>query len=223
VNSYDGSSQTWKDLSGGGYDFYRGSGSGSDSADPTFNGTAGKLSSGEYFSYDGGDYFTLAQSNPAWVNDLHKDNAVFTILSWEKAGFSLGDIGADGAGIALGLDASLHIDLDVFTTTTTVLSVASSVVANPASAWAFSGISFTESAGTVLFASNGSYETKSGQTYSSPATDSAGYPLQIGAQGNGLNPAAAGRGLAAMAIWSSALSQAQIGQIFQATRVKFGV
>jgi len=82
LNSYDGTSQTWKDLSGGGYDFFRGTSSSSDSSDPTFNGTAGRLSSGEYLSYDGGDYFTLAQTNPAWVNTFHKAGAKFTICQW---------------------------------------------------------------------------------------------------------------------------------------------
>lgn len=74
ASSYDGSSQTWTDLSGSGNHWYRGTSSGSDSTDPTFVGTAGDLSS--YFSFDGGDYFTLVSgSNPAVFQTFHKDNA----------------------------------------------------------------------------------------------------------------------------------------------------
>lgn len=67
------SGQKWLDTSGGGYDFYRGAGSGSEGSDPTFNGTVGRRSSGEYFSGDGGDYFTYDSANETWMNDLHKN------------------------------------------------------------------------------------------------------------------------------------------------------
>lgn len=74
ANSYNGSSQTWTDLSGSGNHWYRGTSSGSDSTDPTFVGISGDLSS--YFSFDGGDYFTLVSgSNPAVFQTFHKNNA----------------------------------------------------------------------------------------------------------------------------------------------------
>jgi len=72
INSWPGSGQLWKDLSGNGNHFYLGGGSGADGADPTFNGTPGGLSQNEYFSVAGGDYFTLAQANPQWVKDLFR-------------------------------------------------------------------------------------------------------------------------------------------------------
>lgn len=82
INSYDGTSQTWKDLSGNGSDFYRGSGSGTDGADPTFNGKAGGLSANEYFSFDGGDYFTAVNTNPQWLKDIFRvgSAAVFAMV-----------------------------------------------------------------------------------------------------------------------------------------------
>lgn len=75
--SYDPAIQTdkWLDTSGNGFDFYRGSGLGVDSADPTFNGVAGGLSSGEYWSFDGGDFFTYDSPVEAWMSALSADNA----------------------------------------------------------------------------------------------------------------------------------------------------
>lgn len=81
--SYDPAVQTdkWLDTSGNGCDFFRGSGTGSDAADPTFNGTAGNLSANEFFSFDGGDFLRYDSTNEAWMNNLHKNNAVYTIFS----------------------------------------------------------------------------------------------------------------------------------------------
>lgn len=50
LNSYDGSSQTWKDLSGNGTDFYRGATSGSEASDPTFNPVGNGGTYQDYFS-----------------------------------------------------------------------------------------------------------------------------------------------------------------------------
>jgi hypothetical protein len=75
-SSYDGSSQTWYDLSGNGFDWYCGATSGAEASDPTFNGSAGGKSPSEYWSFDGGDWFVMAVAEPSWINNLHKDNAL---------------------------------------------------------------------------------------------------------------------------------------------------
>ena len=87
-NSYDPVVQTdkWLDTSGNGYDFFRGSGTGGDAADPTFNGTTGGLSASEYWSFDGGDYFTYDTTNEAWMETLHQDNAILTAVGWVQVG-----------------------------------------------------------------------------------------------------------------------------------------
>jgi len=72
--------QTWIDrVAGGtGRDLIRGTGVGAEASDPAFNGTAGGLSSAEYFSTDGADRFVISGSNPSWINNIHKNNGVFT-------------------------------------------------------------------------------------------------------------------------------------------------
>lgn len=80
INSYDGSGQTWTDLTGNGNSFYRGSNNTAQASDPTFNGVAGALSEDEYFSFDGGDWFTETTGH-TFAEAWHKDNAAFTIVA----------------------------------------------------------------------------------------------------------------------------------------------
>lgn len=77
-DSYDGTSQIWYNRTASpadgsaqaSYNMFRGSGSGSSTDDPTFNGAAGTSSA--YFSFDGGDEFTnvTLTSLPAFLGDL---------------------------------------------------------------------------------------------------------------------------------------------------------
>ena len=77
-----GSGQSWLDVSGNGVDFFRGADGNSSTDDPAYNGTLGNLSSSEYYSYDGGDFFTYDSTNESWMQDMHKDNAEFSIAMW---------------------------------------------------------------------------------------------------------------------------------------------
>jgi hypothetical protein len=83
--SYDGTSQVWSDTSGAGNHFNRGTTSGADATDPTFNGTAGGRSENEYFSHDGGDYFTLATGT--FDDGWSKNNGAWTgaVVMWPNA------------------------------------------------------------------------------------------------------------------------------------------
>ena len=82
ASSYDGSSQSWLDLAGSGYDFFRGADGSAASDDPTFNGTSGNLTSGEYFSFDGGDYFNYDSAVETWMSNLHQNSAAFSWAFW---------------------------------------------------------------------------------------------------------------------------------------------
>lgn len=75
------SGQVWTDLSSSGSHFNRGTTNGSESSDPTFNGTAGRRSSGEFFSFDGGDRFQHASSIASWMQNMSKNNARFSFFS----------------------------------------------------------------------------------------------------------------------------------------------
>jgi hypothetical protein len=86
ANSYS-SGQKWLDVSGNSYDFFLGDDATSESDDPTFNGSAGGLSTSEYFSFDGadganGDHFTYDSVSESWIDNLHKDNVKLTIITW---------------------------------------------------------------------------------------------------------------------------------------------
>jgi len=71
----------WLDLSGNGYDFNLGAdGTHPGTDEPTLNGTPGQA--GTYFGFDDSDFFTCDAANEAWMQNLHKDNALLTIVSW---------------------------------------------------------------------------------------------------------------------------------------------
>lgn len=231
--SYDGSSQTWTDLSGGGYNFYRGTTSGAEGSDPTFNGSAGHQSKNEYFSFDGGDWFTLNQSNPSWVSAIHKNNAVFTIIEWiyannidspTKPYGSMGTASASASGFYFGNTATgtgLDIELNVQNTTSTALLTKSAIQATN-NAWNMLGISMTESTGALTFVINGSFDAQTSKTYSSPGTD-AGLTMRLNNDPSADAAETSGNRSAIVAILDIALTQAQMTSIFTATRGRFGV
>jgi hypothetical protein len=80
IASYDGTSQTWFDVSGNGNHFYRGATSGSEASDPAFNGVAGALSAAESFSFDGGDWF-VPTGTPTFDDALHHAGAKWTSIA----------------------------------------------------------------------------------------------------------------------------------------------
>lgn len=78
ANSYAGSGQQWSDVSGQGNHYYRGADNTATTDDPTFAGTAGGLSESDYFSFDGGDYFSPVGS-PTFDDGWSKDGGVFSV------------------------------------------------------------------------------------------------------------------------------------------------
>jgi len=85
--SYAGTGQTWANLvpspadgsAQSDYDFYRGTGSGSSTDDPTFTGTANDPAA--YWAYDGGDFFTSVGGITTFINNCHRTDVTqpFTI------------------------------------------------------------------------------------------------------------------------------------------------
>jgi len=78
--SYNGTSQQWTDTSGAGNHFNLGTTTGVDVTDPTFAGVAGAKTGNEYFSCDGGDFWTPAGA-PTFDDTWHRDGGVFTIAT----------------------------------------------------------------------------------------------------------------------------------------------
>jgi len=80
--SYGGSGQTITNISGSATDdWWFGVDGTATTDDPTFTGTAGNLLSTTYLSYDGGDY-NHQKTQPAYVDNFHKNNADLTIWVW---------------------------------------------------------------------------------------------------------------------------------------------
>jgi hypothetical protein len=91
VDSYSGSGNTWANLvetpaDGSGktdYDYQRGNGS-TASTFPTFNGTPG--TTGAYWSFDGGDYFSPIVSSPEYFDGIGRTDRDTTAIIVCKAG-----------------------------------------------------------------------------------------------------------------------------------------
>lgn len=234
LDSY-ASGQTWTDRSGQGVDFYRGATSGSDATDPTFNGVAGNLSQNEYWSFDGGDIFSLVGSNPSWVQTFHKNNAALTIMAAYYPGGS-----SDETLCATGSSSSLigftfqrrgiaphHMNFTATTTAGATVRSATSSAANVTdSAWNIIGVSVDEAAGATggNFSANGTTEIFDA-TYTTPSSSSAGANLAISSWGGVVTLGAFGSvgRFAWLAIWDTALTAAQMQSIYAATRGRFGI
>jgi hypothetical protein len=235
INSYSGSGQKWLDTSGNAYDFFRGTTSSSQSSDPTFNGTAGGQSSSEYWSFDGGDFFTYDSPNETWMQNLHKNSAI-----WAFAGYlyvaSLPGTAAilfgDGEGNASLIGVSVLVRTDgtlrlivvngnggggalVITTTATVNT----------NAWNFVAGQVSEAAGTGFLQINATQEDKT-TTYSNPSSSSASRTFEIGRDGTGstAGPLPSGYRLASVVMWEGTVPSAtQEENLRLITKGKFGL
>lgn len=228
------SGQSWLDTSGNGYDFFRGADGSATATDPTFNGTAGARSASEYFSFDGGDYFTYDTTNETWMQNLHKDNAIFTAVAWFYCAAVSGSI----FGTSTAQDTGIGTDMIIGGAATTLvlgvrkgtggsaLAVISSDLglSNMAtSAWSMCSVSVNEGATTGIMGINGSFATFT-STYTSPASGNASNTMQIGAAGNAQRILPNNSRLASLMMWEGrALSQGELQALFQATRGRFGV
>lgn len=231
------SGQSWLDRSGGGYDFFLGATSGSEASDPTFNGVAGAASSAEYFSFDGGDFFTYDTSNETWMEELHKDSAFVAMASW----FYLPASTAQTFWIFSNEDTSstpyhprFIFGVATFSNRLRVIQMGDSG-APPTQAetttptnslnhleWVFGGFTLDEAASSIVFQINGTQYTNS-YSFTAPSNNSGG-GYRIGSMGDAVAPALAGTRLAQLAIWQGTVpTTTQLDAYFQATRGRFGV
>lgn len=227
--SLPAASTKWLDTSGNGYDFFRGTSTGSDTTDPTINGTAGRKMSTNYLSFDGGDYLLYDTTNEAWMQTLHKDNAVFTFVMWIYLGSVASSCrlmgtrgGSSTIGVTMSMSATGQLSFTASNGSVNICS-ADSVATISATTWHMLAVSLTESdaaTGLKLFLDN-TIETFSG-TYASPSASNASFTFQIGAN-NASNFVPSGTRIAEVAMWDTALSSAQLTAIFEATRKRFNV
>lgn len=229
-NSYS-SGTKWLDVSGNGYDFNFGAAG----AAPTFNGTAGYMDASCYFGMDGGDYFTYDTTNEPWMNNLHKDNATWTMYAWvwfgSLGGVQQGIFGTDA--LALG---NVGVHSGAFTTNnyatfvrngsgTTALNInPGAAAACTAGGWAFYSISVNEAtgAGGALTQVN-DVNSGTSSTYSSPSAAAATATMQIGAIGSNSTIISASSRIGSFTMYSTAHTSSNQLDVFNATRGRYGV
>ncbi|MDO8682404.1 MAG: LamG-like jellyroll fold domain-containing protein [Armatimonadota bacterium] len=228
------SGQSWLDTSGNGYDFFLGADGSATASDPTFVGPVG--SQGAYWSFDGNNYFTYDTTNETWMQNLHKNNAVLTIVGFYRQASQttdrmqfLGDTGSGGTGIEFYIASSAKLTCNVRNGASEELS-ATSDSALGLSAWHMVGISLTEATGVgggFLYV-DGDYAQVGASntfnaTYASPSSGNALSTMQLAALGGSALPSASGQRLACLAVWSSALTKANLDSVWAAMRGRFGL
>lgn len=226
--SYDPGVQTvrWLDTSGNGYDFFRGATGSSEASDPTFNGSAGGLSSGEYWSFDGGDYFTYDTTNETWMNNLHKDGSTFTIIAitYKPSLGSLVRIFSTGSTATAAGCRILTSATDIFnfiiangTASQTVFQSSNTIPVG----WSVLAFSYNEATGAFIYQCNGAEQTGS-VTFSSPTTSNASMAARIGVQYGTVSPSSNGIRNACIGFWEgTALSSAQLTDLYDAIKERY--
>lgn len=220
------SGQKWLDLSGNGQDFFLGADGTASSADPTF--VAGGRRS--YFSFDGGDYFTYDTTNETWMDSLHKDNAAFTVAQWifRVPGQAAGLWGDNAVGtltnhgVDFRLAASNICQLIVANGSGVTARTISSTATAASAQWYFIAMSVDEAGNAYTFQLNSTQEAGAA-SYSSPSSSAASQAFNIGARGAAGTPLSSGHRMASSAIWTRALTAAELNLFFNATRGAFGV
>ncbi len=222
--------QTWSDRSGNGIDFYRGTTSGTQGTDPTFTGSAGDI--GAYWSFDGGDYFTVAAGNTTRINNLHKNNAIFSMVMWfyrttsgavvALAGTAFGS--SANVGVQLFVAASGNLQLGLRKGGSSEFFTGSGAPLASATGWNFVGFSQDEAvgAGGLNFYVNGQQYGSVNGAYTSPSASNATHAMNIAAAGNGDTPFPNGNRLAMFGLWEgSALSASEMLNIYRWTAPAF--
>jgi hypothetical protein len=224
------SGQKWLDRSGNGYDFFRGADGSATASDPTFNGTPGGRSSGDYWSFDGGDYFRYDTTNETWMNNLHKNSASFSLAAWIYMP-TAGTIDLFGTNRKLTSNIGIELQGAVDTGFSGLVTdgaggavfTATASGALSANAWHFVALRLAEASNTFSWVIDGAVSTQA-CTYSSPSASNATYTMEIAAIGNGVTGTANGCRMAAFSMWEGvALTTTQLTSIFTATRTVFGV
>lgn len=224
------SGQVWFDRSGNGYDFNRGATSSSEASDPTFNGSAGGLSASEYFSGDGGDYFTYDSANEAWMENIHKAGAKFGIATWvyvpASSGTRLfcGTRQTDPANVGFSFQVNTSDALSfVVSRGGSPNALSFSIGTITEDAWQFLAVAGDEAAGAFIGMINGTV-TLGGSSYASPSSAAATYTMQIGSGGTGANALPNGSRMAEFLAWEGVTpSQGQLMAYYQASRTRFGI
>lgn len=225
-SSYAGGTK-WLDRSGNGYDFFLGADGSATSTDPTFNGSSGGQSDAEYFSFDGGDYFKYDTTNETWMDNLHKNNALFTCVSWVYFSNLASIVGLFGTGgNAIGNSPGISFrassgNLGIVVLPSTGIDQFARPFVVPINQWVFVGCAVDEAANTIRVQLNGT-SLSTACTYTNPSASSAAVTMEIGSRGNANQPLSSGSRMAGFAMWEGrALTAAEMLSVYTKTASKF--
>lgn len=232
-NSWPGSGQYWKDVSGNGVDAINGTSVGDANRDFAFNGVVGRQSSGESWRNNTASFRIPLQS---WMHAFHKNDAQLSIAGWAKgsnkgtyafntidAGGLDGGPAGPGVGFSAGTGASgstLYAPtFNAFNDSFSVIGAISSTLIPPSGSWLFTALSFNETSGAWTVQLNGTQQSGT-TTYSSPSSSDATKNGEIYVTSSGTGGTLE---VNTVAIWSRALAAADLMSIYEATRTKFGL
>lgn len=221
----DGGGQTWLDRSGNGYDFFRGTTNGSEGTDTTFQRSGG-LSICSWFQTDGGDNMTYDSANETWMNNIHKDSAVFTILVWAllnatgAAGFCGTRPNTSDVGFYFGRNGNATVACQVNRGGSTAFSFSHTQGATKS--WALYSFSVNEPVPYNFIGSNKDF-TINEVAYSTPSASDSSFTFSLFNRGGGASsPMASGGKMAAFMAWEGvALNIGQVSQFYDLTARRF--
>lgn len=228
VNSFPSSTGTkWLDVSGNGYDFFRGADGSASSDDPAFNGLVAGQSANEFFSFDGGDRFVYDTTSESWMDALHKDNAKFSMVGWFRLVNSVTTIFGNSdavPGVTVGLEPATDTLSFIVYRPPAFPAFSETISINVPTGDVFVGVRVDEAANTWAAVVNGTAVTGASCTYSSPSSAAAGGRMGIGDNGGGLSRAPSGTRVYAFAMYEqTALTTTQMISIYNASKAKFGL
>lgn len=228
LDAGDASSYTsgtkWLDVSGGGYDFNLGP-----TGSPVFTGTAGFR--GSYWDFTS-DEFTYDTTNETWMQNIHKDNAIYTIIAFVYPRSTSGD-GLAGTsartltdtGFAFNLNAGLTPRLRILDGSGAAALDVQGTTPLTAGKWNMVGLSVNEAGGAVsFFFVSGTADTAFDAAYATPSAGSATYTMQVAANGNDDQPMSPNTRMGIFLMWEgTALTSANMTTIWTNLRQRYGI
>lgn len=214
--SYDGSSQTWTDLTGNSNNYFRGPDVSATAKDPTFNGTANRWLDTTYFSFDGGDLFKET-TDQSFADNWHKNNGACTILAVyypinKAATTSLWYTQCTGLLVRNTRVLRFAHNIDNST-----LETNDSTATLTASTWNFIAAAFDEATTSLDLHINSTVEAKTPTASTSTIAPTDAYRFS-GNDDTPTAPAENGERLACFAAWSTKISSTNVQLIYTALK-----
>lgn len=229
INSYPGSGTKWLDTSGNGYDFDFGDGSTS-STYPTFNGVAGNLSANEFFSSDGGDYFSYDSANEPWMDELHNAGKSLSIVGvWTSPGTAYwisSGLNSVSSGVSL-VSYSAGLEYYVYNAPSGISNLiltSTPYYKGPSSKMSVVGFSNTENSGdTLIPMGKGITLPALSSVFSNSNSGTPSVAFKLGAKTDLATLLPSGAKIACLAVWVDVkLTQSELQAIANKLQFRFG-